>query len=164
MRSLQQCLHLGVDLGLKPVYQGRARVHHRLAELGLALQLDGLDILRLNDSRTDLVGEARDERGVYRVVLGQIPLGPCELPYAQGVGIRDGHIELVQKGDELKLVTACRLHADRSLGLSCEIPEFPETLYPVVQCSRHRAKTFLLRRNEHIKFFFGNINSDVTNV
>ena len=131
-------------------------VHHRLAELGLALQLDGLDLLRLKDPHADLVGEARNERGVDRVVLGQAPLRPRELPHAQCVGVRHGDVELAHEGDELKLVSARRLHADRRLGLSCEVAELPETIYVVVDFLRQRARSLLLRRDVDVELFLGN--------
>jgi hypothetical protein len=153
--------HFRVDFGFKPVCHGRARVHDRLAELCLSLEFHGLDVPGFDEAHADLVCKAGYERGVDPVVLGEVPLGPCELPDAQGVRVRDGDVEPVHEGDELELVAARRLHADRRLGLSCEVAELPEPRDVVVEFLRRRAHPFLLRRDEHVELFLGNVDSDV---
>ena len=67
----------------------------------------------------------------------------------------------MHEGDELKLVAARRLHADRRLGLSREVAELPETCDAVVDFLRQRARSLLLRRDVDVELFLGNVNSDV---
>ena len=95
----------------------------------------------------------RDERRVYRIVLRQASLRSRELPDAECVGVRDRDFELVQKGDQLELVPACGLDADRRLGLSREVADLPEARDAVVDFLRRRAHPFLVRRDEHVELF-----------
>ena len=154
-------LHVRVDLGLEPADHGRAGVRQRLAELRLALQLDRVDVLLLKRAHTGLVREPRDERRVDRVALREASLRPRELADAQGVRVGDRDVELVHEGDELKLISSRGLDADRGLGLSRQLAQFPEPFGVVVDFHRRRTGAFLRRRNVDVELLLRDIHTNV---
>ena len=89
---------------------------------------------------------------------------PGELPHAQGVGVGHGDPELVHEGDQLQLVAASGLYADRRPGLPREVAQFPKPRDAVVEFLCRRAHPFLLRRDEHVEFLLGDVDPHVHHV
>ena len=155
----EKFLHLGVSLRFELADQGRSRIHHRLAKLGLTLEFDSINVLLVKNANADLVGKTRDERGVYGVVLREVPFGLRELADPQRIRIGDLDVELVQKGYEIQLVAAGRFDTDDGIGLSGDVAQFPKPFDRVVDLFCRRTDAFLRRRDKYVEFGLGDINS-----